>query len=180
MLKNHRDKIALSGISVLIIGLVLLIFTFISAYGFLTADLSIISTQDLVQTFGEALAPLITTCIHIMYLGVMGWVSSVITIRGVTIIVHTSQSVADTSQKPMVAEPKPQPQPQPQRARAQVQPQPQQQLQKPKIETPKKERPKEEEQKGVDKPAEPEMLVIPPEEMAQPQPPQNPPQQSSS
>jgi hypothetical protein len=181
MLRNHRDKIALSGISVLTIGLVLLIFTFISAYGFLTTGLSIISSQDLVQTFGEALAPLIATCIHIMYLGVMGWVSSVITVRGVTIIVHTSQPVAETSQKPMVAEPKPQPQPQPQSARAQVQPQSQQQLQKPKIEKPKKERPKEEEPKEVvDKPPEPEIVVIPPEEVAQPQPPQNPPEQSSS
>jgi hypothetical protein len=72
MSKNFRDKIALSGITVLMIGVALLIFTFVSAYGFLTAGLSIITSQDLMQTFGEALAPLIATCIHIMYLGVMG------------------------------------------------------------------------------------------------------------
>ena len=46
MLKNFRDKIALSGITVLMIGITLLIFTFVSAYGFLTAGLSIIATQD--------------------------------------------------------------------------------------------------------------------------------------
>ncbi|RLI10460.1 hypothetical protein DRO25_03380, partial [Candidatus Bathyarchaeota archaeon] len=68
MLKNFRDKIALSGIAVLMIGVALLIFTFISAYGFLTQSLSIVASEDLVRTFGDALAPLIATCIRIMYL----------------------------------------------------------------------------------------------------------------
>jgi len=78
MLKNFRDKIGLSGIIVLMIGVALLIFTFISAYGFLTESLSIIASEDLVQTFGEALAPLIATCIRVMYLGVMGWIGSLL------------------------------------------------------------------------------------------------------
>ena len=86
MFKKFRDKLVLSGTTVLCIGVALLIFTFFSAYGFLTAGLSPISTQDLVQAFGEALGPLIAAAIHIMYLGVMGWVSSLITIRGVTIM----------------------------------------------------------------------------------------------
>ncbi|PIX31789.1 hypothetical protein COZ60_02655, partial [Candidatus Bathyarchaeota archaeon CG_4_8_14_3_um_filter_42_8] len=73
MFKNFRDKIALSGITVLMIGVALLIGTFVSAYGFLTQSLSIVASEDLVRTFGEALAPLIATCIRIMYLGVMGW-----------------------------------------------------------------------------------------------------------
>jgi hypothetical protein len=101
MFKKFRDKIALSGITVLCIGVALLIFTFFSAYGLLTADLSPISTQDLVQTFGEALGPLIAAAIHIMYLGVMGWIASLITIRGVTILTHVPQQPQ-----------KPQPQPQ--------------------------------------------------------------------
>jgi hypothetical protein len=92
MFKNLKDKIALSGITVLAIGVALLIFTFFSAYGFLTAGLSPISTQDLVQTFGESLGPLIAAAIHIMYLGVMGWVSSLITIRGVTIMTHAPKA----------------------------------------------------------------------------------------
>ena len=137
MFKKFRDKIALSGVTVLCIGVALLVFTFFSAYGFLTTDLSPVSTQDLVQTFGEALGPLIAAAIHIMYLGVMGWVSSLITIRGVTILTHVPQP------------PKPQqqlqqkPQPQPQNAKA----------------IPKK-RPEA-------KPSEPEMMVIPLEEMEQ-------------
>jgi hypothetical protein len=107
MLKNFRDKIALSGITVLIIGVTLLIFTFISAYGFLTQSLTIIASEDLVHTFGEALAPLIASCIRIMYLGVMGWIGSLITIRGVTIIVHMPQpKPKPVSQKTKTEKPK--------------------------------------------------------------------------
>ncbi|MFZ1038804.1 MAG: hypothetical protein WAN53_02850 [Candidatus Bathyarchaeia archaeon] len=158
MFKNFRDKMALSGITVLMIGIVLLIFTFVSAYGFLTAGLAIIASEDLVRTFGEALAPLIATCIRIMYLGVMGWIGSLITIRGVTIIAHTPQPVPAMQQKEPMPEPKPQPQPQ--------QPQPQ----KPKVEKPKEEKPKEEKPKEVPTPPEPEIVVIPPEPVTQEQP----------
>jgi len=92
MFKTLRDKITVSGIAVLMIGVALLIFTFVSAYGFLTQGLSIITTGDLTRTFGEALAPLIATCIHIMYLGVMVWIGSLLTIRGVTILSQARQT----------------------------------------------------------------------------------------
>lgn len=161
MFKNFRDKMALSGITVLMIGIVLLIFTFVSAYGFLTAGLAIIASEDLVRTFGEALAPLIATCIRIMYLGVMGWIGSLITIRGVTIIAHTPQPVSVMQQKEPMPEPKPQPQPQqPQKPK----------VEKPKAEKPKEEKPKEEKPKEVPTPAEPEIMVIPPEPVTQEQP----------
>ena len=136
-IKNFRDKIALSGVTVLCIGVALLIFTFFSAYGFLTADLSPISTQDLVQTFGEALGPLIAAAVHMMYLGVMGWVSSLITIRGVTIMTQAPKAetgVPRTHEKP-------------QQTKAKL----------------------EKEAKPEAKPSEPEMIVIPLEEMEQPQ-----------
>ena len=139
MFKKFRDRIALSGVTVLFIGVALLIFTFFSAYALLTADLSPISTQDLVQTFGEALGPLIAASIHIMYLGVMGWISSLITIRGVTIVTHVPQP----PQKP--------------------QPQTQQPLQQPQNGKAAPEKQKE----TAAKPSEPEMMVIPLEEMEQ-------------
>lgn len=169
MLKNFRDKIALSGVTVLLIGVSLLVFTFLSAYGFLSESLSIIASEDLVRTFGEALAPLIGTCIRIMYLGVMGWIGSLITIRGVTIIAHAPQTPVTTLQKEAVTESKPQ-----------AQPQPQKKVEKPKIEQPKEEKPKEEPKKPEAKPPEPQFVVIPPEEVAQPQPPQNQPEQNKS
>ncbi len=139
MFRKFRDKIALSGVTVLCIGVALLIFTFFSAYGFLTTDLSPVSTQNLVQAFGEAFGPLIAAAIHIMYLGVMGWVSSLITIRAVTILTHVPQ--------PPI---KPQQQPQ----KSQSQPQITKTISK------KKKKPEA-------KPAEPEMIVIPLEEMEQ-------------
>jgi hypothetical protein len=157
MFKNFRDKIALSGITVLMIGVALLIGTFLSAYGFLTQSLSIIASQDLVQTFGEALAPLIATCIRIMYLGVMGWIGSLLTIRGVTIIAHTPQMPTVVPQKPIPAPEKPLPLPQ----------------------KAKEEKPQEE-AKPEAKPSEPEFVVIPPEQVSQPQPEPKEPQKNDS
>jgi hypothetical protein len=157
MFKNFRDKIALSGITVLMIGVALLIGTFVSAYGFLTQSLSIIASEDLVQTFGEALAPLIATCIRIMYLGVMGWIGSLLTIRGVTIIAHTPQMPTVVPQKPIPAQQKPLPLPQ-----------------KAKAEKP------QEEAKPEAKPSEPEFVVIPPEQVSQPQPEPKEPQKNDS
>lgn len=92
MLKTLRDRITLSGTVVLIVGVALLVFTFASAYGFLTQSLSIITSSDLTRTFGDALGPLIATSIHVMYLGVMGWVGSILTIRGVTILSQARQT----------------------------------------------------------------------------------------
>ena len=86
MLKGFIDKISFSGKTVLGIGLALLIFTFVSAFLFLNGSLMIIASQDLGQTFGEALVPLIATCVRVMYLGVMGWIGSLVTIRGVTLM----------------------------------------------------------------------------------------------
>ena len=153
MFKNFRDKIALSGITVLMIGVALLIGTFVSAYGFLTQSLSIIASEDLVRTFGEALAPLIATCIRIMYLGVMGWIGSLLTIRGVTIIAHTPQMPTVVPQKPIPTQQKPLPLPQ--KAKA--------------------EKPQEEA-----KPSEPEFVIIPPEQVSQPQPEPKEPQKNDS
>jgi len=140
MLKNFRDKIGLSGIIVLMMGVALLIFTFVSAYGFLTESLSIIASADLVQTFGEALAPLIATCIRVMYLGVMGWIGSLLTIRGVTIIAHAPKMPKAFPQEQAAVKPTPQ-------------------------------KVKAKKIKKKDKQVEPEVVVIPPEQVSQSQPP---------
>jgi hypothetical protein len=150
MFKNFRDKIAISGVTVLCIGIALLIITFVSAYGFLTESIVPLSTQDLVQTFGGALGPLIAAAIHIMYLGVMGWIGSLVTIRGVTLMTNApkTETTTPTAQAPQVPEQKAQPQPQKAKAKPEA------------------------------KPAEPEMIVIPLEEMEQQQPTQREPKQS--
>jgi len=87
------NKAEVSGYVTLFIGVGLLIFTFVSAYLFLTKDPSITGSSDLVTVFGEGLAPLIVTCIRVMYLGVMGWIGSLLTIRGVQLITQLKREV---------------------------------------------------------------------------------------
>jgi hypothetical protein len=143
MFKNFKDKNTRSGTTVLYIGIALLIFTFVSACIFLTESLQTVTTQDLVQNFGEALAWLIATSIRVMYLGVMGWIGSLITIRGVNLISNASKTDVGVMQKPQVSQQKPQ----------------QQQA---------KAKPGKEAKPEV-KPVEPELVVIPLQEMEQQQ-----------
>ncbi len=164
MFETFRAKIAFSGITVLSIGIVLLVITFASAFVSLSGDLQILSSQSLEQTFGDSLAPLIATSIRVMYLGVMGWIGSLITIRGVTIIANTPKPEILETPKPQPLQQKPievpKPQALPPRPQIQVQPQVQQPPQ-----TPPRPQPT--------KPAQPELLVIPLEE-PQPQRPVKP------
>lgn len=76
-----RDNAEVSGYVVLIVGVALLVFTFISAYLFLIGVLSI-PIEDWVAELGALLGPLVTTCIRIMYLGIMGWIGALLTKRG--------------------------------------------------------------------------------------------------
>ena len=90
MLSELKEKTT-SGMAVLFLGLILLIFTFINAYIFLSENLQIITSNDIAKTFGDSLSPLVSTAIRVMYLGVMGWIGSIITIRGVTIMSNSSE-----------------------------------------------------------------------------------------
>lgn len=87
------DKALVSGYVTLFIGVALLAFTFISAYLFLRNDPSIAGSPDLVTVFGDALAPLIMTCIRVMYLGIMGWIGSLLTIRGVQLVTQIRREI---------------------------------------------------------------------------------------
>jgi len=101
------DKVELSGLIVLFVGLILLAFTFFSAYGFLTGELNFPGTGDILQVFGEALAPLIEAIIRILYLGIMGWIGSIVTIRGVQLLKKEKTEAAQTQQQPVKIESKP-------------------------------------------------------------------------
>jgi len=158
MFKTLKDKITLSGITVLSIGVVLMIFTFASAYGFLTQGLSILASSDLAQTFGEALAPLISTCIHVMYLGIMVWIGSLLTIRGVAIISQTRQTLATLMPEKTTVKEEPKPTP---KVKEKVK------TEKPQEQTEKPEKPQEETKKPEAKPYEPEIVVLTPEKPLQ-------------
>jgi len=93
------DKVELSGLIVLFVGIILLAFTFFSAYTFLTGQLNILATGDILQVFGESLAPLIEAIIRILYLGIMGWVGSLLTIRGVQLLKKEKTETAQTQQQ---------------------------------------------------------------------------------
>jgi len=153
MFKTFRDKIVLSAITVLMIGVALLIFTFVSAYAFLTQSLSILTSSDLASTFGATLAPLISTCIRIMYLGVMGWVGSLLTIRGVTLISQARQTPALPEEPTIVKEAS----------------QPATRLIAEKSQADTKQQETRLEPKGEAKPYEPEIVAITPEKVPQTQ-----------
>lgn len=176
MLKTLRDKMTLSGSVVLIVGVALLVFTFVSAYGFLSQSLSIVTSSDLTRTFGDALAPLIATSIHVMYLGVMGWVGSILTIRGVTILSQARQTtVVPEELAPKTTVEKEQPETKKEEPEKVQKPEPE--TKKPEAKPPerKPETTKPEEPKPKEtKPYEPQIIVLNPETIPQTQ--QKPPQ----
>jgi hypothetical protein len=88
------EKIEVSGLIVLFIGVILLAFTFFSAYTFLSGNLAILASADLTQLFGNALAPLIEAVIRILYLGVMGWMGSILTIRSIQLLKREKELVS--------------------------------------------------------------------------------------
>jgi len=103
--KSRAKRIEISGYATLIIGIVLLVVTFFNAYLFLMGVLKILPSGDLMRAFGETLAPLIEAGIRAIYLGIMGWIGSILTRRGVQVITSPS-GATEREIKPEVAEAK--------------------------------------------------------------------------
>ena len=104
------EKVESSALIVLFLGVFLLAFTFFSAYGFLVGSLTILASSDLTELFGRALAPLIEAVIRILFLGVMGWIGSILTIRAVQLLKKEKEPTAVQPQsKPESAQSNPQP-----------------------------------------------------------------------
>jgi hypothetical protein len=82
---------------VLFVGVGLLVFTFFNAFLFLGEKIFFLST-NLMEAFGEAVGPLIETCIRIMYLGIMGWIGSILTVRGIQLVTQLKHE-AKTAEK---------------------------------------------------------------------------------
>ena len=78
--------VSITGMATLGVGIGLLIFTFVSAFAQLKGVATIPVSGGLVEVFGEALAPLIEACIRAVFLGIMGWVGSILSMRGVQIL----------------------------------------------------------------------------------------------
>jgi len=84
--------------SVLFVGVGLLVFTFFNAFIFLGEKIRLLST-NLVEAFGEAIGPLIETCIRIMYLGIMGWIGSILTVRGIQLLTQLKREAKAPEEK---------------------------------------------------------------------------------
>jgi hypothetical protein len=95
------------GFAVLLIGVALLVTTFVDAYLFLKEDVSILPVPNLIAAFGEALAPLIEASIRMMYLGVMGWIGSTVTIRGITVLLQVKPEIKPKTSKKTKAKAEP-------------------------------------------------------------------------
>ena len=95
------------GIAVLLIGIALLVTTFFDAYLFLKEDVSILPVPNLIAAFGEALAPLMEASIRMMYLGVMGWIGSTVTIRGITVLLQVKPEIESKTSKKTKAKAEP-------------------------------------------------------------------------
>jgi len=91
------------GIAVLLIGIALLVATFIDAYLLLTEDINILPVPNLTAALGEALAPLIEAAIRMIYIVIMVWIGSTITMRGITVLLQvkpeTKPEIPKTSKK---------------------------------------------------------------------------------
>lgn len=70
--KSIEMSVKASGFLLLGIGAALLILTFITAYGFLKGLFEIHLSGDIMEVFGEALAPLVDTSVRAIFLGIMG------------------------------------------------------------------------------------------------------------
>ncbi len=91
------NRTEISNFAILLVGVILLVFVFFNAYLFLQEDLSVVSASDLEDLFGEALGPLIEACIRVMYLAIMGWIGSIVTIRGVQLLTSPKREVKPES-----------------------------------------------------------------------------------
>jgi len=75
-----------SGITILLVGIVLLSVTFIIAFIHLHGGIIVLPVPNLMASFGEALSPLIEAAIRVLYLGLMGWIASKVTTKGITVL----------------------------------------------------------------------------------------------
>jgi hypothetical protein len=77
-----------SGITILLTGIALLSVTFIIACIHLQGDINVLPVPSLMASFGAALSPIIEAAIRVLYLGLMGWIASKVTAKGITVLLQ--------------------------------------------------------------------------------------------
>ena len=72
-----------------------MLLTFILACVHLYGEINVLPVPSFLTSFGEALSPLIEAAIRILYLGVMGWISSIVTAKGLALLIHNKMQEKD-------------------------------------------------------------------------------------
>jgi hypothetical protein len=75
-----------SGITILLVGVALLSVTFLIACIHLQEGITVLPVPSLMASFGEASSPLIEAAIRVLYLGLMGWIASTVTAKGINVL----------------------------------------------------------------------------------------------
>ena len=78
-----------SGITILLIGIVLLLVTFVIASIHLQGEINVLPVPSFLSSFGETFSPLIEASIRVLYLVAMGWIATSITAKGLTIVLQS-------------------------------------------------------------------------------------------
>ncbi|PVX26436.1 MAG: hypothetical protein CW691_01455 [Candidatus Bathyarchaeum sp.] len=77
-----------SALIILLTGIILLFITFSIACIHLYGEINVLPVPSFLSSFGEALSPLIEAAIRVLYLGVMGWIASTVTAKGITLLLQ--------------------------------------------------------------------------------------------
>jgi hypothetical protein len=91
-----------SGVTILLVGIVLLLITFVVACIHLYGDISVLPVPSFMSSFGEGFSPLIEAATRVMYLGLMGWIASIVIAKGVTALLRAKlldKKIASQSHK---------------------------------------------------------------------------------
>ncbi len=102
--RTSGDKVTRTGTVVLITGLVFIGTAFAGAVFFLCEALPVVYSYNSAVIMGETLAPLTTTACRILYLGIMVWIGSLVTNRGVTLLTGKPNIEEEKTQKSQLAE----------------------------------------------------------------------------
>ena len=77
-----------SGITILLIGIALLLITFVIASIHLLGEINVLPVPSLLSFFGKAFSPLLEGIIRVLYLGIMGWVATTVTAKGLNVLLQ--------------------------------------------------------------------------------------------
>ena len=77
-----------SGIAILLAGIALLLTTFVIASIHLQGDINVLPVPSFLSSFGKAFSPLVEASIRVLYLGIMGWIATTVTAKGLNVLLQ--------------------------------------------------------------------------------------------